>query len=108
MTCGRPASRWTDPSLGRRSRPRVCGWMGCIADVDDDGYPDLVVINAENGVTSELPSYIYWGGPGGLTGERTDLPTVGAYDVALADLAGHGDGRLDLLMPSAWTDHHNP
>src|SRR5690348_4192759 len=23
---------------------------------------------------------MYWGGPNGLTGERTELPTIGAYD----------------------------
>lgn len=88
--------------------PNDSGWRSRIADVDGDGWPDLIVCNAENGVTSELPSFVYWGGPTGLTGERTELPTAGAYDVFAGDLSGHGDGRLDLLMPSAWTDHHNP
>ena len=88
--------------------PHDSGWLSRVADIDGDGYPDLVVVNGENGVTSELTSYVYWGGPGGLTGERTDLSTVGAYDVACVNLAGHPDGRLDLVMPSAWTDHHNP
>jgi hypothetical protein len=94
---------WTFTDL-----PNDSGWRSRIADVDGDGFPDVVVCNGENGVTSELPSYVYWGGPSGLTGERTELPTVGAYDVLAADVSGHGDGRLDLLMPSAWTDHHNP
>jgi hypothetical protein len=94
---------WTFTDL-----PNDSGWRSRIADVDGDGWPDLVVCNAENGVTSELPSYVYWGGPGGLTGERTELATVGGYDVFAADVSGHGDGRLDLLLPSAWTDHHNP
>ena len=77
-----------------------------IVDLDGDGYQDLIVVNSTNGVSCELLCHIYWGGPGGLTGERTDLPTVGAYDVAAVDV--NGDGRLDLVFPSAWVDHHNP
>ena len=82
------------------------GWMSRVVDVDGDGYLDLIVVNGENGVTSELDSYIYWGGSGGLSGERTELPTAGAYDVAVIDL--NGNGLLDILFPSAWVDHHNP
>jgi len=90
---------------GMKELPNDSGWMSRIADVDGDGYPDLVVVNGENGVTSELDSYVYWGGPRGLTGERTELPTAGAYDVAVTDV--DGDGRMDLIFPSAWVDHHN-
>lgn len=82
------------------------GWMSRMADIDGDGFPDLVIANGENGVTSLMTSYVYWGGPKGLTGMRTELPTVGAYDVAIFDV--NRDGRLDLVFPSAWTDHHNP
>ncbi len=90
----------------RRELPTDSGDMCRIVDLDDDGYQDLVVVNSTNGVSCELLCHIYWGGPGGLTGERTDLPTVGAYDVAAVDV--NGDGRLDLVFPSAWVDHHNP
>ncbi len=82
------------------------GWMSRVADVDGDGHNDLVTVNAHNGVTSELPCYIYWGGPDGPEASRTDLPTIGAYDVMTLDL--NRDGRLDLIMPSAWKDSHNP
>ena len=90
----------------RRELPTDSGDMCRIVDLDGDGYQDLVVVNSTNGVSCELLCHIYWGGPGGLTGERTDLPTVGAYDVAAVDV--DGDGRLDLVFPSAWVDHHNP
>ena len=95
-----PGGEW-----GRRELPNDSGWMSRAVDLDGDGRLDLVVINAENGVTSELESYVYWGGPGGLTGERVELPTAGAYDFAAADLTGNG--LPDLIIPSAWVDHHN-
>ena len=43
----------------RRQLPNDSGWSSLVIDVDDDGYPDLVVVNGENGVTSELDSYVY-------------------------------------------------
>ncbi len=89
----------------RHELPNDSGWMSRVVDVDGDGYLDLIVVNAENGVTSELDSYIYWGGADGLSGDRTELPTAGAYDVALFDLTGNG--CLDIILPSAWVDHHN-
>ena len=99
LECG-PTWIYTQPSdmnkvWPRQTLPNDSGWMSRAVDVDGDGYLDLIVVNGENGVTSELDSYIYWGGPDGLSGDRTVLPTVGAYDVAAVD--GHGTGRLDLI-----------
>ena len=93
--------QWTVQEMSADS-----GWMSRIVDLDKDGFADLIVANGENGVTSELPSYVYWGEAKGLGSERTDLPTLGAYDVAVLDL--NRDGHLDLIFPSAWQDHHNP
>lgn len=97
----RHPSQWSRQELANDS-----GWTSRVVDLDGDGYADLIVVNGENGVTSELDSYVYWGGPDGLTGQRTKLPTVGAYDVAVLDV--DGDRRPDLIFPSAWMDHHNP
>jgi hypothetical protein len=91
---------WTKKELPNDSR-----WSSCIEDVDGDGYADLIVSNAENGVTGELNSYVYWGGPGGLSGERTELSTAGAYQVAVVDIVG--SGLPYLIFTSAWVDHHN-
>jgi hypothetical protein len=99
--------------------PHDSCWTPKVADVDGDGYLDLIIANGENGITSELPSYIYWGGPNGLTGERTDFQTTGAYvgvEVRKADGLDHawktlpcancmgvkavdikGSGRLDIV-----------
>lgn len=93
--------RWKTTTL-----PHDSGWMPRAVDVDGDGHLDLVIANGENGVTSELPSYIYWGGPHGLTGECAVLQTIGAYDVAACDL--NGNGLKDLIFTTAWYDHHNP
>lgn len=93
-------------SWTRKEMSADSGWMSRIVDLDRDGHTDLVVANGENGVTSELPSFIYWGGPDGLGVERTDLRTTGAYDVAILDV--NRDGILDLIFPTAWNDHHNP
>ena len=103
----------TDVFTSSRDRgPWLCqrmsgdsGWCSRIVDLDNDGHADLIVVNSENGVTSKLSSYVYWGGPDGVGHQRTDLLTVGAYDVAVVDL--NRDGHLDLIFPSAWEDHHN-
>ena len=93
-------------SWTRKEMSADSGWMSRIVDLDRDGHADLVVANAENGVTSELPSFVYWGGPDGLGVERTDLPTTGAYDVAVFDI--NRDGILDVIFPTSRNDHHNP
>ena len=85
--------------MGRRELPNDSGWVSHAANLDGDGFLDLIVVNAENGVASELDCYVYWGGPDGLTGARSELPTAGAYDVAAVDLTGNG--LLDLILPSA-------
>lgn len=82
------------------------GLMSRVIDVDGDGHNDLVTIIGHNGVTSELPFYIYWGGPDGPEASRTDLPAIGSFDVIAVDI--NRDGRLDLILPSAWVDSHNP
>jgi hypothetical protein len=83
--------------------PHDSGWMPIVADVDGDGYPDLIIANGENGVTSELQSYIYWGGPHGLTGERAVFDTAGAYDAAVCKIGG----LPAVIFTTSWFDHHN-
>ena len=85
--------------------PTDSGWKSTITDIDGDGYNDILVMNGENGVTSNLPSYIYWGSPEGIGAERTDLPTLGGYGGIVIDI--NRDERLDIIFSSAWEDHHN-
>ncbi|MBP5889059.1 VCBS repeat-containing protein [Streptomyces sp. LBUM 1483] len=66
------------------------------ADLDDDGYADIVVRNplSHPKGTHTLEQRIVWGGPKGPTG-ATELPA----DLLRATAAGDfdGDGALDLL-----------
>ncbi len=90
--------------LHQMSRDR--GYMSKVIDVDGDGHNDLVTVIGHDGITSELPFFIYWGGPEGLEADRTDLHAIGSFDVIAVDI--NRDGRLDLILPSAWVDSHNP
>jgi len=71
-----------------------------IADLNEDGLLDLVFSQEHNGKTNEFSSVVYWNGPTGFGSQsRTELPTLGALDVGVADL--NGDRRPDLLFVNA-------
>jgi hypothetical protein len=75
-----------------------------VADLNKDGYPDIVLANDgklnrefQGPVNYPVPSYIYWGGPDGYSpSKRTELPTEGASDVKIGDL--NGDGVPDIVF----------
>lgn len=75
-----------------------------IADLDGDGWLDLVV----GGFKGEDPHddyrtfvYVYWGGPDGYSNDRrTQLPGSFPVDVGVADL--NNDGHLDIVA----TNYH--
>jgi hypothetical protein len=75
---------------------------GSRADLNQDGYLDLVFSNYCSGTISttwqyEIDSYIYWGGPDGYTTtHRLELPTQGANGNTVADL--DEDGYLDIVF----------
>ena len=74
------------------------GATGCaIADLNDDGYPELIFANGNNGSTYYHSSNIYWGSISGYSvNNRTNLPTIGANSVTVAEL--NYDGYLDLIF----------
>jgi hypothetical protein len=69
------------------------------ADLDRDGYEDLVVACYRDNESLRTYSYVYWGSPEGLSDQVvTALYTEGTRDVEIADL--DLDGWLDLVFPT--------
>ncbi len=81
----------------RLELPTLGGNGAAVADLNMDGHLDLIFANTSDGKTHAVNSYIYWGSSAGFTKtKRADLPTVGAKDAAVADL--NKDGHLDLVF----------
>ncbi len=71
-----------------------------VADLNNDGFPDVIIANEFNGTKTELHSFIYWGSQRGYSAHnRMVLPTVGATAAAAGDL--NGDGYPDLVFASS-------
>jgi hypothetical protein len=72
-------------------------------DLDGDGHVDLVFANSFSGSSYEVESSIYWGKTGGgFASTPTNLSTMGARDVQVADL--DRDGHLDLVFANSQND----
>ncbi len=82
-----------------RFLPSDGGRTGVVADLNGDGYDDLIVGMFYNGIRRDLNAYLYYGGPDGL-GERQIqyLPAPCCTSVAAGDF--DGDGRPDLAFVS--------
>ncbi|MEO8129318.1 MAG: VCBS repeat-containing protein, partial [Bryobacteraceae bacterium] len=77
--------------------PSDGGGRSLIADLNNDGYPDIVFCNFIHNYSVNTKALIYWGGPDGYrAGRRTELPTLLAGGVAVADF--NHDGFLDLVF----------
>jgi len=71
-----------------------------LADLDADGHLDVIFTNGEDGVSRKTNSYIYWGSSVGYsTSKRTELPTIGGAGITVADL--DRDGRLDIVFANS-------
>ncbi|MBS1873303.1 MAG: VCBS repeat-containing protein [Acidobacteria bacterium] len=97
-------------SLSRRTElPTLWATSVKAADLNNDGYPELIFANegAETGLEDLYPdrgrdSFIYWGSASGFDPAHPGrLPTRGAKDVVAADI--DHDGRLDLVFANNTT-----
>ncbi len=87
-------------AANRLDLPTTYAVGNTIADLNDDGLPDVVFTNYYDGESYLLDSYVYWGSSGGLgSSHREGLPTCGALDVEAGDL--DGDGYLDLVLANS-------
>jgi hypothetical protein len=84
----------------------IGAWAVSAADLNKDGWPELVVSNYQEHNTWELPSFVYWNSPDGFDlSRRTPLFEHGARGNAIADF--NGDGNLDILIVSTQTTTEN-
>ena len=82
--------------------PSNGSYAAVLADLNGDGYQDLVIAMQNSGIQAhnDLNAYIYYGSPEGLTERyRLELPAPNCTAVAVGDF--NGDGRPDIAFSSA-------
>jgi hypothetical protein len=83
----------------RQNIQTIGAWGANAADLNKDGWTDLLICNFREHYSYEVPSFIYWNGPDGFSLlNRTPLYEHGAQGNAISDL--NGDGYLDIAITS--------
>lgn len=77
----------------------IGAWETGAADLNEDGWVDLLVCNFQEHYSYEVPSFIYWNGPDGFDVTlRTPLYEHGAQGNVIHDF--NNDGHLDIIITS--------
>ncbi|MBS0631989.1 MAG: VCBS repeat-containing protein [Verrucomicrobia bacterium] len=77
--------------------PSFGGGRCVIADLNNDGYPDIISGNMMHNFRQDMPAYIYWGSATGFhESERTILPAFIASGIAVGDF--NEDGLPDIVL----------
>ena len=85
---------------GRSQLPTLGASDVDAADLNRDGFVDLIFANSRDGSSYDVPSYVYWGSQRGFAPYlRSDLQSFGAGSVQVEDLDGDKDkdGSMDRL-----------
>ena len=81
----------------RASLQTIGAWGASAADLNGDGWIDLVISSFQEAYSFDVPSFVYWNGPDGFdVTRRTPLYEHGAQGNVIADF--NGDGHLDILF----------
>jgi hypothetical protein len=91
-------------SIGNKTElPTHGACSNSVADLNGDGFIDIVFSNGHDGTSYNTNSVVYWGSAIGFSsGDKTELPTHGAFDNSVADL--NGDGFLDIVFCNNYDD----
>ena len=95
-----PAYVYSDAlgSISRRDLPSDGAWTGVVADLNGDGFDDLVLGMHYNGIRRELNAYVYYGCAEGWSERHTQrLPAPMTTSVAVGDFSGTGKPGLAFL-----------
>ena len=98
--------------LKRQTLPTLFGRELEVADLNRDGWLDIVVANFgeesgdRQGYRLHRESYIYWGAPSGFSiAQRTSIATLSALSCTVGDF--NGDGWADLAFANNNLEHQS-
>ncbi|MFC2149602.1 choice-of-anchor tandem repeat GloVer-containing protein [Candidatus Auribacterota bacterium] len=94
----------TDPYSTKTELPTIGASGSSAADLNSDGYLDIIFTNSWDASTYYHNSYIYWGAESNPYSSKTDLPTIGGQGNSVADL--NNDGYLDIVFSNDWNGSH--
>ncbi len=84
-------------TANRTAMATVGAWDAEIADLNHDGYLDIIFASHYSGSSYSSNSRIWWGAAAGFTASNgTNLPTYGAHDIEVADF--NADGYEDIAI----------